>query len=64
MKVSIDTERCQGHGRCYDECPEVFTSDDEGFSTISVTPPPATLDAAVARAAESCPERAIRISTE
>ena len=33
MKVRIDPDKCQGHGRCYDLAPEVFTDDEEGYGT-------------------------------
>ena len=31
VKVQIDSERCQGHGRCYDLAPDLFGDDDEGY---------------------------------
>ena len=31
VKVQINSERCQGHGRCYDLAPDLFGDDDEGF---------------------------------
>ena len=34
MKVSIDSGRCQGHGRCYDLAPELFGEDAEGYGTV------------------------------
>ena len=34
MKVQIDSDRCQGHGRCYDLAPGVFTDDDEGYGQV------------------------------
>ncbi|MFC4120661.1 ferredoxin [Nonomuraea zeae] len=62
MKVQIDSERCHGHGRCYDLAPDTFGEDDEGYGSIlgdgSVSPgkePDARL------AAANCPERAIAI---
>lgn len=30
MKVHVDDEKCQGHGRCYALAPEVFDADDLG----------------------------------
>ncbi|MFI7642821.1 ferredoxin [Nonomuraea sp. NPDC049400] len=60
MRVLIDSERCHGHGRCYDLAPDLFGEDDEGYGTVlgdgSVSPgeePRARL------AAANCPERAI-----
>ena len=34
MKLQIDSERCQGHGRCYDIAPGLFGEDDEGYGLI------------------------------
>ena len=30
VKVQISSERCQGHGRCYDLVPDLFGEDDQG----------------------------------
>ncbi|TFV88880.1 ferredoxin [Blastococcus sp. CT_GayMR16] len=59
MKVAIDQGRCQGHGRCYELAPEVFTDDDSGYGTV-IAPdvPPAYADQAQ-DAVNVCPERAI-----
>jgi ferredoxin len=64
MRVSVDSERCQGHGRCFIECPEVFAADDEGFSIVTVAEPDASLALTVNRAADSCPERAIQVALD
>jgi ferredoxin len=65
MKVRIDAERCQGHGRCYDLAPELFGEDEEGYGTVpagGAVPPGAER---AARLAESnCPERAIELVEE
>jgi len=29
VKIRIDPERCQGHGRCYDLAPDLFGDDEE-----------------------------------
>jgi ferredoxin len=34
VKVSIDAERCQGHGRCFTGAPSVFTFDDLGNGVV------------------------------
>lgn len=65
MKVTIDAGRCQGHGRCYDLVPDLFTDDDEGYGTVvggGVVPPERRGDAR--RAASNCPERAIVLGEE
>jgi ferredoxin len=65
MKVEISSERCQGHGRCYDLAPDLFAEDDEGYGTVSGdgdgnVPPDLQEQARLAVA--NCPERAIDIS--
>jgi ferredoxin len=60
MKVQIDSERCQGHGRCYDLAPALFGEDDEGYGQVlggGTVPPGKQHDARLAVA--NCPERAI-----
>ncbi len=65
VRVHIDPERCQGHGRCYDLAPDVFGEDDEGYGMVlgdGVVPPQQEHDAH--RAATNCPERAIELIEE
>jgi len=60
MKVQLDLETCQGHGRCYSLAERIFESDDEGRSVLIMANPASDEDKAAARlAAASCPERAI-----
>ena len=62
MKVQIDSERCQGHGRCYDLAPGLFGEDEEGFGQVlgdGVVPPGREQEARLAVA--NCPERAVEI---
>lgn len=62
MKVSIDAERCQGHGRCFSLAPGIFGFDDLGSGVVLGD---ATLDhetLELARLAQAnCPEHAIFI---
>ena len=61
MRVSIDAERCQGHGRCFTVAPTVFGFDDLGNGVVLVTEPNGE-DVALARLAEAnCPEHAITV---
>jgi ferredoxin len=65
VKVQIDFERCQGHGRCYDLAPDLFGDDDEGYGTVlgdGVVSPDKQHDARLA--VSNCPERAISITEE
>ena len=64
-RVQISSERCQGHGRCYDLAPDLFGEDDEGYGKVlgdGVVPPGQERDARLAAA--NCPERAIDLLEE
>jgi ferredoxin len=63
VKVQISSERCQGHGRCYDLAPDLFGEDDEGYGQVlgeGTVPPDQEKDARLA--VVNCPERAIEVS--
>jgi ferredoxin len=65
VKLQIDPELCQGHGRCYDLAPDLFGDDDEGFGQVlgdGVVPPDSERHARLAVA--NCPERAISLAEE
>ena len=65
MKLQIDSERCQGHGRCYDLAPDLFGDDEEGFGKVladGVVPPDKDRQARLAAA--NCPEQAIELVEE
>ncbi len=62
VKVQIDANSCQGHGRCYDLAPGLFGEDDEGYGTVlgdGTVPPGQEHDARLAAA--NCPEHAIEL---
>lgn len=59
MPLSIDPDKCQGHGRCAAACPDVFDLSDEGFGLVLVPDPGPEYEADVAAAIGSCPEQAI-----
>ncbi|HEY6533418.1 MAG TPA: ferredoxin [Acidimicrobiales bacterium] len=61
MHVHVDPDRCQGHARCWDVCPEVFTLDDEGHASATTAAVSPELEADVREAAALCPERAITV---
>ncbi len=65
MRVQIDPERCQGHGRCYSLVPAVFGEDEDGYGTVlgdGQVPPEHADDARLAVA--NCPEGAIDVLEE
>jgi ferredoxin len=59
MSLSIDTGKCQGHGRCALASPDVFDVDDDGYGVVLVADPGPEYQAEVTAAIGSCPERAI-----
>jgi ferredoxin len=62
MRVTLDDDRCRGHGVCCALCPEVFELTDGGYAAALVDEVPTGLEAAVTAAATGCPERAITVS--
>ena len=65
MKVHVDEERCEGHGRCYALAPAVFEPDDlgDGKAIGDGTVAPEEHDRA-RLAAANCPEQAITIDED
>ena len=62
MRVIIDSEKCQGHNRCYALAPELFDVDDYGQAlTLNDGEVPADLEAKARLAVANCPEFAISI---
>jgi len=59
MRVSVDDQRCRGHGVCMTLCPEVFSLTDDGYAVAIASDVPTELEAATREAIESCPEQAI-----
>ena len=62
MRVILDREKCQGHGRCYALAPTLFETDDEGYAVLQVDGEvPADLEDDARIAADNCPEYAITV---
>ncbi len=60
MRVRVDQERCQGHGRCYSIAPEVFDTDDIGNGIeIGDGEVPPEFEERARLAALNCPEGAV-----
>ena len=65
VKVQINSELCQGHGRCYDLAPDLFGADDEGYGKVlgdGLVPPGAERQARLAES--NCPERAVEVEAD
>lgn len=62
MRLKLDSNACQGHGRCYTLAPDLFDSDDEGYAVLKVDGElaPEQIEAAQL-AADNCPEFAITL---
>jgi ferredoxin len=63
MKLQIGTG-CQGHGRCYTLAPQLLSSDDEGYVTVSGGDPvdvPEDMRELAENVVGSCPENAITL---
>ena len=62
MRIVLDSEACQGHGRCYALSPDLFDTDDDGYAVLLVDGEvPAGAEDAARLAADNCPEFAITI---
>jgi ferredoxin len=65
MKVRIDDDLCEGHGRCYALAPTIFEPDDIGNAqVIGDGTVPADLVDRARLAAANCPEHAITIEDD
>ena len=65
MRIRVDTELCQGHGRCYMLAPDLFEADDDGYcQPTDERAVPAELADQARRASMNCPEDAIFLTEE
>ncbi|MEM9041840.1 MAG: ferredoxin [Actinomycetota bacterium] len=63
MQVHLDSEKCQGHNRCYALAPELFDVDDYGQAVLIVEGDvPTELEEKARLAAANCPEYAISVT--
>ncbi|OBF14878.1 ferredoxin [Mycobacterium sp. ACS4331] len=61
MKVSVDPDRCAGHGVCVAICDTVFTLTEGGYAEAIADEIPLESVESVREAATQCPEHAISI---
>jgi ferredoxin len=64
MRIVLDEDRCQGHGRCYSLAPDLFDADDRGHCVLLVTEVPAGLEAQAASGIDNCPELALSLDKD
>jgi ferredoxin len=63
VKITVDSEVCTGHGRCYVLAPDVFAADDYGHCVLlHDVVDGGELEQQARIGAENCPERAITLS--
>lgn len=60
-KASVDSQRCQGHGRCEIIAPQLFAVDGSGISRVLVAEIDPSDLADAQEAVLSCPEQAITL---
>ena len=61
MRIKLDTEACQGHGRCYTLAPTVFDADDLGHCVLPTEEVPPGEEEAARNGVENCPEQALSV---
>jgi ferredoxin len=63
LRVHVDSEKCQGHNRCYAIAPDLFDVDDLGFATErNDGVVPERMEDLARAAVANCPEFAIEIT--
>jgi ferredoxin len=61
--VGVDSEKCEGHARCWAILPQVFDTDDYGYAFVKndgVVPD--QLKVKAEEAAENCPAQVIHVA--
>jgi len=59
MKVVVDPDLCEGHGKCEAAAPEVFELGDDDLSRVLIDDVPEELRQKVENAIRLCPRQAI-----
>lgn len=63
MKVAVDHDVCEGHGKCQQAAPAVFELRDDDLSYVLMDDVPESLRPDVEKAIRLCPRQAIRETT-
>jgi len=61
VRVQLDEQACQGHGRCYGSAPAVFESDEVGHCVVVTEDVAPEHQAAARLGVANCPEHALSI---
>ncbi len=62
MRLELDQDACQGHGRCYALAPELFEADERGHCRLLIDLVPDGLESSARDGVDNCPERALTLS--
>lgn len=63
MKIQVDSDKCEGHNRCYSIAPDLFDVDDYGYATAAGDGVvPEGMEEKAQLAIDNCPEYAITIT--
>ncbi len=65
MRIAIDAEKCEGHGRCYALAPDLVDVDDLGYAfALGTGAVPDDLEDRARLIVDNCPEFAITIEKD
>lgn len=63
MRIHIDSERCEGHGRCWENAPDLVYDDEAGRGVVRGDGTvPTEFEAQALAARNACPERAVEVT--
>jgi ferredoxin len=60
--VSVDPDRCVGHGRCYTLAPDIFDADEIGHSVVLAEDVSGEAEQHARTGEQNCPEQAITLT--
>jgi ferredoxin len=61
MRIVLDSERCQGHGRCYVLAPDLFDADEYGHCVVLTPEVPPHKEEEARTGVDNCPEQALTL---
>lgn len=65
MRIKVDSEKCEGHNRCFVVAAELFELDDSGYAKeVNDGKVPTDLEEKARLAVTNCPELAIVIDED
>ncbi|NDZ92672.1 ferredoxin [Streptomyces sp. SID6673] len=61
MRITVDSDRCVGHGLCEATSPEVFEVNDDGYVDIDGAAADTADESVLREAAANCPSAALTL---